>query len=278
MNDPTTHLFCRSNKYKEDYQKRTQLFILYWSSFIFVNCYGLWVLTTSPANQINSKSSAIEIFSAFNPLKTQEEYIDFVLIGIFPTIFVSICIFWARLEKFKYLNTKILHITLEEVTQEFNQKVTDKILWSQVTKVALKKKGHAEILYVDICEEKDCRIRLYGLEPWEELIHKIKVICKDKNLELEESHVRIGSRGYLLGPINFISILMTPSIALSNQLRILGLEIYANLLLFSLGVLVSIDMAFLTEPLEIDRSKYQYSTILFVFLWISVATFFFINR
>jgi hypothetical protein len=238
----------------------------------------LWVLTTSPANQINSNSSVVDILSAFNPLKTQEEYIAFALIGLLPTLLASIFIFWVRLERLKYLNTKTLQITSEGVIQEFNQKVTDKILWSQVAKIFFMHSGDEEILYIDIRGENDYRIRLYSLESWEELINEIQIICKDKNIELEKSNARIGSRGYLLGPINFIFVLMIPFVALSKQLRILGLESYANVLLLLLAILFSIDTAFLTDPLETNRSKYKYLTIFFVLLWISLAKFFFKDR
>ena len=200
---------------------------------------------------------------------TQEEYIVFILIGILSALSVAACIFWARSSKFKRLNTTTIKVTLEEIVQEFNQKI-NKISWNEITKIVFKKKGNSEILYIDVCERKNYRIRLYGLESWGELIHKIEFICKDKNIEIEESNARIGSRGYLLGDINFISILMTPAVVLISQLRISKLYTYADILLFVFGVLVSIDMAFLTEPLETDRSKYKYFTIFFVLLWISI--------
>jgi hypothetical protein len=261
MNNYITRVFCLSSEYQKAYKKRTCMLILFWVSCIFVFYLCLLIQLILVSSQIHFNSQWLNSIFVVNPLITQEEYAEFALVVIFSALPIGIGIFWARLKKFKILNTKIVQVTSEEITQEFNQKVSQQILWSQIKKVNFFKKRNKQILYIEIYAADNQRFKIYGVEPWSDLINDIRKICENKNIELEKQNLRIGSEGYLVGQINIITILIMPIITLSILLNNLGFKLYANIVIFMCLFLSFIDMAFLSEPLETNRLKYVRSAI-----------------
>lgn len=272
MNDIAVQIFCHSSEYQKAYKKRTWILISFWIFGIFAFYFCLLTLLEF-SNPIHFNSQWLNSIFVVNPLITQEEYIEFALAVIVSAIPVGIGIFWARSKKFKFLNTKIVQVTSEEITQEFNQKVSRQVLWSQVKKVSLFEKMNGQSLYIEICGVDNQRFKIYGVEPWCDLINSIQKICKYKNIELEKRNARIGSEGYLIGAINIASILIMPIATLYVLLNGLGYKLYANIVILISISLNFIDIAFWSEPLETDRSKYMRSAIFSSLSYLFIITF-----
>jgi hypothetical protein len=273
MNDFTVQIFCHSSEYQKAYKKRTWILIVFWifGIFIFYSCFLIQLIVGS--SQIHFDSQWLNSIFVVSPLITQKEYIEFALAMIVSAIPVGIGIFWARSKKFNFLNTKIIQITSEEITQEFNQKISQQILWNQVKKVNIFSKVNGQSLYIEICGVDNQRFRIYGVEPWLDLINIIQKICDYKNIKLEKQNTKIGSEGYLIGEINIASILIMPIATLYILLNDLGFKLYANIVIFISILLNFIDIAFLSKPLETDRSKYIRSAIFSFLLYLFIIAF-----
>jgi hypothetical protein len=253
--------YSASEEYLRDYQKRTRRIALFWSFWFLLAYYSLWVFLVSPVKRINPDSSTIEILSEFNPLATREECFVFVLFAIFPVIIASIGIFQLRLKKFEYLKTKTITVASEDLIQEFQQETNKKVSWKEVTKVSFFYVNRGQIIYIEIYEISGSKIRVYGVEPWSELINYIKEICELRKIELEQRKARLGAKDSLTGVIHFDILLVMPLMFLSSQLRLLELYLYSNILFIFFFILTGINIAFFSEPLDIDRSKYRYQAI-----------------
>jgi ABC-type multidrug transport system fused ATPase/permease subunit len=258
MNNFTNQTFYISSSYLKDFQKRTWIFILFLVSIILLNYYYVWILATSPAKQIKTNNNLVNIFSELNPFKTQEDYIFFLVFGIFPIFSIGVCIFWARARKIKRLCTKTMQITIENFTQIFENKITQNLSWSQVKRVALYRKNSKEILYIKIYDLDNKEFIVYGMYPWDELLNYIQEICEFKNIEIDICNARIGSKEYLLGSPDLSIMLTMPTIVIANQLKAIGLQLPAYICVASYTVIIFTYTAFFTQPLDSNRSKYKY--------------------
>jgi hypothetical protein len=261
MSTSKIQAYSASEEYLRDYQKRTRQIALFWSFWVLLAYYSLWVLLVSPVKRINPNSSTIEILSKFNPLATREGCFAFVLFAIFPAIIASIGIFQLRLKNFEYLKTKTITVAPEDLIQEFQQEINKKISWNKVTQVSFFYVNREQILYIEIYEISGSKIRIYGVEPWSELINYIKEICEFRNIELEQRKARLGAKDSLIGVIRFDILLVIPLIFLSSQLKLLELYLYSNTLFIFFFILTGINIAFFSDPLDINRSKYRYQAI-----------------
>jgi hypothetical protein len=277
MNNSMIHVFNPSSEYEEKYQKRTLAFISLccFSSFFSFYCFLIRIIPT--IEQVNLDSKLSDIISILNPLKAQEDYIEFLSIATFLAFFISIFIFWGRSKKLKYFKKKTLQITEKEIIQKFDQTRTHKFSWNQVIEIVLFKERRGEILYIEISEANNQKLRIFGVQPWTELVNEIQKNSKENNIKLKERNARIGAREYLVGSINLNLIFIIPIMASFHILKILDLELIINIAFFLLTFLYSIDLAFLSDPLESDRFKNKRSAILFfvffsgfflVFRWI----------
>lgn len=270
MNNSTTQIFCASRDFQKDFRKRTWILTLFWGSIILIYYYYSWVSITSPAKKFKTNDNLANVFSIFNPLRTQEDYIVFLFLGIIPAFFVAVGVFWIRSKKANRLSTKTVRITSEEIIQEFENKATQKLLWNKIEKIELYKKDPNEFLYIKIYSADQKKLIVYGIEPWSELIFYTQKICGSRNIELAICNARIGSKGYLLESIDFVSVLIPPSIMFASQLKAIGLQLTAYILMTSSIIFTFTSTAFFTEPLDNDRTKYKYWSFSLMFLFLSL--------
>jgi hypothetical protein len=268
------HIFNSSSEYEEKYQKRTCTFIFLgcFSSFFSFYCFLIRVMPLK--KQISLDSKLLDIILTLNPLKVQEDYIEFLIIATFLALFISIFIFWGRSRKLKYLKGKTVQITEKEIIQKFNQTRTHDFLWNQIIKIVLFNERNGENLYIEISEANNQKLRIFGVQPWAELINQIQKTCKENNIEVEERNARIGAREYLVGSINLNLIFIIPIMASFHILKIFDLELVINIAFFLLTALYSFDFAFLSDPLEADRFKNKRLALLFFILFLGLFAVF----
>jgi hypothetical protein len=268
----TENIFYTSSEFQKDYQRRSNLLLTVWSLSFFINCYCSWIMIAMPERNINSDSGVLEVISAFNPFNGIEDYIYFSVFGVFLFIVVGASIYyWTRVEGLKNIKTKALKITSTHVIQEFCQKETHKILWSQVSKVIFWSRNK-EILYIEIYESSSSILRIYGLEKWGEIIESIHQICQSQNIITEQNNARIRAKGVFIGSIDLSTLLNFPVLILVLQLKYQGLKSFYELLVIMYGIL-SIFWIISSNPLDKGRSNYKYWTSISVVIMICIFLF-----
>jgi hypothetical protein len=268
----TENIFYTSSEFQKGYQRRSNLLLTVWSLSFFVNCYCFWIIIAMPERNINSTSGVLEFISAFNPFNGIEDYIYFFVFGVFLSIAVGASIYyWTRVEGLKNIKTKALKITSMHVIQEFCQKETHKILWSQVSKVIFLSRNK-EILYIEIYESNGSILRIYGLEQWDKIIQSIHQICQIQNISIEQSNARIRAKGAFIGSIDLIALLNLPIATLALQLKYQGLKSFYEMAIIMYGALVIFSIIS-SNPLDKGRSNYKYWTSISVITMICIFLF-----
>jgi hypothetical protein len=265
-------IFCSSNEYQKEYQRRSKLLLTVWSVNFFVTCYCFWIMIMSPERNINATLGGLDIISEYNPFTRIEDYTYFALFGVLPAITVGAGIYyWTRVEGLKNIKTKILKITSVYVIQEFCQKETHKVLWSQVSRVIFWSRKK-EILYIEIYESNGSILRIYGLEQWGEIIQSICQICQSQNINTEQINAKIGAKGALIGSIDLITLLNLPIVILALQLKYQGLKSFYEMVMIVYGALV-IFCIISSNPLDNGRSNYKYWASVSVVIMICIFLF-----